>query len=282
MTGDGVNDSLALKEADCSIAMADGSEVARNLSNIVLLDSKFSSLPAVVKEGRQVINNVQQSSVLFLMKTTFTILLTLVAILTRSLYPFSPGQLLLLEMFVIGLPSFILAMQPNSELIKGGFLAGVLKRSLPNGLMLFFNVLVVIVLNKFGLLMAEGEFETLSTAVLIGTGFVNLVFLCKPFNILRVICVALSGACLLGGAIGLGGDFGLTTFTPKIFLIFIILIGASIPLHHFMPRLSDLIFEKIKNIDAKFKLKRQKRKEEKERKKKIKRNEIVLNDTEEE
>ncbi|MBQ7885017.1 MAG: HAD-IC family P-type ATPase [Clostridia bacterium] len=256
MTGDGVNDSLALKEADCSIAMADGSEVARNLSNIVLLDSKFSSLPAVVKEGRQVINNVQQSSTLFLMKTVFTILLSLTTILTRSQYPFSPSQLLLLEMFIIGLPSVILAIQPNDKLIKGDFTTQVLKRALPNGLLMFFNILIVIALNNIGLLNPE-EYTSISTLVLLGTGFVNLVYLCVPFNTLRLICVGLSAVCVTVASFTLGQFFGITSGSLIVVLIFIILVGISIPLHIYIPKLSDFIFEKLKQLEAKTKQKKE-------------------------
>lgn len=131
MTGDGVNDTLALKEADCSIAMADGSEVARNISNLVLLDSNFTSLPSVVKEGRQVVNNVQNASVLFLMKTLFTLVMCTLTIMMIVPYPCVPRQLFLLELFVIGIPSFILTFQPNTDLIKGDFIPQVLKKSIP-------------------------------------------------------------------------------------------------------------------------------------------------------
>lgn len=293
MTGDGVNDTLALKEADCSIAMADGSEVARNLSNIVLLDSKFSSLPSVVKEGRQVINNVQQSSTLFLMKTFFTILLSLIAIITTSPYPFSPSQLLLLEMLVIGLPSVILAIQPNDKLITGNFTSEVLKRALPNGLLMLFNVLIIIALNNFGFFTAL-EFSTASTLVLIGTGFVNLVYLCIPFNTLRLICVGVSGGLLLFGSLVLGSFFGIEECTFKVFITFLILVGISVPLHIFIPKLNDHLFDKIKTMNDERKDKREKNRIQKEKKtrakkfknknskKRLQRGEIILKDIDEE
>ena len=113
MTGDGVNDTLALKESNCAIAMADGSEMARKVSHIVLMNSDFSTLPDVVREGRRCINNVRQSSVLYLMKTIFTIVLSLLSAVTLSGYPFEPKQLILLELFVIGLASVLLALEPN-------------------------------------------------------------------------------------------------------------------------------------------------------------------------
>ena len=250
MTGDGVNDTLALKEADCSIAMADGSEVARGLSNLVLMDSKFSSLPAVVKEGRQVINNVQQSSTLFLMKTLFTILLSLFTIVTLSGYPFQPVQMFILEMFVIGMPSVILALQPNTNLIKGDFIPVVLKRSVPSGLLIFLNVFGVLMLMRFGVLNAE-EFSTLSTLVLIFTGYINLFFLCIPFTRIRVACITLSLLCITV-AIGVMGDFfGMTQIDLKVVLLLIGFMLIAIPLHIYIPKLISKIelFRKQKQVE---------------------------------
>ena len=278
MTGDGVNDTLALKEADCSIAMADGSDVARSLSNIVLLNSKFSSLPSVVWEGRRVINNVQRSSTLFLMKTVFTILLSLLTIITLSPYPFSPSQLLPLEMFVIGLPSVVLALQPNTNLIKGDFIPEVLKRALPNGLLMLFNVLIVIFLANINYINAS-EYQTVSTLVLMGSGLINLIYLCVPFNVLRIICCSASGILLTISTIILGKFFGITDFTLKVILILLSIISISIPLHLYIPKFSDFLYEKVKKVDNKV---REKHKKRKEKKKKIKKGEILLNDLEDE
>lgn len=236
MTGDGVNDTLALKEADCSIAMADGSDVARGLSNLVLMDSKFSSLPAVVREGRQVINNVQQSSTLFLMKTLFTILLSLFSIVTLSQYPFSPKNLFILELFVIGMPSVILALQPNTKLIQGDFIPVVLKRSIPSGLLMFMNVFAVIILMRFGVLNAE-EYYTLATLVLIFTGYVNLFFLCLPLTKIRIGCLSLSIFFIILAICVMGDFFGMTAFTLKVILLLLGFILISIPLHIFIPKL---------------------------------------------
>ena len=146
MTGDGVNDTLALKEADCSIAMADGSEVARSISKLVLLKSNFSSLPNVVKEGRQVINNVQNSSSLFLMKTLFAITLTVITLFVQLAYPFTPKDMLLLESFVIGIPSFILTFEPNTKKIVGNFIPQVFKRAVPRALLMLLNVFIIMII----------------------------------------------------------------------------------------------------------------------------------------
>lgn len=242
MTGDGVNDTLALKEADCSIAMADGSDVARGISNLVLLDSKFSSLPSVVKEGRQVINNVQQSSTLFLMKTLFTILLSLFSIVTLSQYPFSPKNLFILELFVIGIPSVILALEPNTKLIRGDFIPVVLKRSIPSGLLMFVNVFTVIILMRFNVLNAE-EYTTLATLVLIFTGYVNLFFLCLPISKIRIGCLSISLFCIILAISVMGAFFGMTVFNLKIMLLLIGFILFSIPLHIYIPKVVNKLDE---------------------------------------
>ncbi len=247
MTGDGVNDTLALKEADCSIAMADGSEVARNLSKLVLMDSKFSSLPAVVQEGRQVINNVQQSSTLFLMKTIFTILTSLFTILTLSGYPFTPVQLFLLELFVIGLPSVILALQPNTNLIKGEFIPVVLRRSVPSGLLMFINVFTTIILARFGILNAE-EFQTLSTLVLIFTGYINLIFLCMPFTKLKALCCAVSITAIIVAIAVMGDFFGMTLINLKVILMLAGFLAVAIPLHILLPKLVHNIERTLQTI----------------------------------
>jgi cation-transporting ATPase E len=143
MTGDGVNDILALKEADCSVAIAAGSDAARSVSHLVLLDSNFSSMPSVVAEGRRVVNNIQKSSSLFLMKTLFTIIISIMVLLLGKSYPFSPVQFMALEYFVIGLPSFFLALQPNHNIIKGKFISNLLRNALPAGLTLVLNAAVI-------------------------------------------------------------------------------------------------------------------------------------------
>ena len=196
MTGDGVNDTLALKEADCSIAMADGSEVARNISNLVLMDSKFSSLPAVVKEGRQVINNVQNSSVLFLMKTLFTILLCIITLIINQPYPFSPKNITLLGAFVIGVPSFLLTFEPNDKLIQGNFIPQVLKKSIPRMAILLISVIISLYTIPN---MTVLEAEAIPMLALTIAGFINLVWLCiKPFTWYRFFIMVLSLILITG------------------------------------------------------------------------------------
>lgn len=240
MTGDGVNDVMALKEADCSIAMADGSSVARNIASIVLMDNNFSALPNVVCEGRQVVNNVQRSSTLFLMKTMVSVLLSLLCILFTIPYPFEPSSLIMVEVFVIAIPSVILTFQPNHALIEGRFLSAVLKQCTPYGLTILFNILLAMLCESlFGLPRAEAH--TLVTLTFTLTAFMNLIFLCRPFNRIRTACVVLSALCI-AGALLLGGDwFGVSALTLPVILLTVFFALLSIPLHVFLSYLYRIV-----------------------------------------
>lgn len=211
MTGDGVNDILALKEADCSIAMASGSEAARYVSHLVLMDSNFSSMPRVVQEGRRVINNIQKTSTLYLVKTLFSILLTIMYIILgtqtgaiRMPYPFSAKNLYLIEWFAIGIPSFFLALQPNRELVQGKFLPNVVKSVLPGAL----TVVILHLLLNFirilpgfeGLHANNAVFTTILTIVTTAVMLFVLLQSSQPLNwwrktifVLMIICCFLVG-----------------------------------------------------------------------------------------
>ena len=228
MTGDGVNDTLALKEANCSIAMADGSEVARNISHLVLMESNFSALPSVVEEGRQIVNNVQKSSVLYLMKTLFTIMLCITTLILRMHYPFTPKQLLILEMFVIGLPSFILTFQPNKDIIRGNFIPQVLKKSIPAAFVMFINVLIVVILNASTNTLTPDEFSSLSTLLVIFTGYINLVWTCIPLNWLRGICVGLSAVLIAAALASLSPFFEITTYSVPVVITLVAMLLTTI------------------------------------------------------
>ena len=220
MTGDGVNDTLALKEADCSIAMADGSEAARNISKLVLMDSNFSSLPSVVKEGRQVINNVQNSSSLFLMKTLLAITLCIITLILRVEYLFKTSQMFILEMFVIGLPSLILTLQENNDPIKGNFIPQVLKKSAPRAGILILNCIALIVISSM-LILDEFEYATLSTLVITFAGFLNLMWLCiENFTKLKLFAMLSSLGCILLTIFVLPSFFHMTDFSNNVLIIF--------------------------------------------------------------
>ena len=184
MTGDGVNDVLALKESDCAISVKSGSDAARNVSQLILLDDDFNSLPRVVKEGRQTINNVERSASLLLVKTLYTIMLILFSILSFQKYFFIPIQLTFITTFTIGIPSFVLALEPNSELVKGNFLFKIFSKSLPTSLIVVFNVVLVSAFSKvFGL-----SYEMQSSISVILTTISGLYYLfkiCHPLNLYR-------------------------------------------------------------------------------------------------
>ena len=186
MTGDGVNDVLALKCADCSIAMASGSDAAKNVSQLVLLDSNFASLPEVVAEGRRTINNVERSASLLLIKTIFTSILVCVCILTKSEYFYLPIQLSLITTCTISVPSFFLALEPNHNRVKGNFMLKVVSKSIPPALTVVFNVIMILLFrNQFNI---DADLTSTLIVIMTGTtGFINLSRICRPFNTFRTI-----------------------------------------------------------------------------------------------
>ncbi len=201
MTGDGVNDVLALKEADCSVAMAAGSEAARNVAQLVLVNNDFSSMPKVVAEGRRAINNIQRSASLFLVKTIYSMVLALIFIFISNEYPFEPIQLSFVGGLTIGLPSFVLALQPNHDRIKGDFFANVISRALPGGINIILNVIVVTFLGGF-VGIDKSSVSTIAVYLTALIGVLMVIRLSIPFNAIRiallsVILIGLSGIFLL-------------------------------------------------------------------------------------
>ena len=265
MTGDGVNDTLALKESNCAIAMADGSEVARKVSQIVLLNSDFATLPDVVREGRRCINNVRSSAVLFLMKTVFTICLSLYAVFTVSGYPFEPKQFMLIEMFVIGIASFMLALEPNNNRIEGSFLRTVLIKSIPNAIVMFVPVLVIMLIGQIGFVtMSDIARNSIAMIVVTVVGFINLISLCRPFTKWRVGVCSIVGAGLvlvslisvyLGYIVpGLPIDFlHLIPAFENLTLVFSMLgmsISLALLLHLFLPDIEKIVHKVIDKVEA--------------------------------
>ncbi len=188
MTGDGVNDILALKEADCSIAMANGSEATRNVAQLVLLDSNFGSMPSIVNEGRRVINNIERTSSLFLTKTLFSFLLLFCLIVSGMSYPIEPVQLTYTSVFVIGFASFVLALEPNNNKIKGSFLKNIMKNVLPPAISIVVAVLVIMAMSKNGWLsVPQAEYRTIITYAIFGVFLLVLYNISKPFNTVRKI-----------------------------------------------------------------------------------------------
>ncbi|MCI8413385.1 MAG: HAD-IC family P-type ATPase [Clostridia bacterium] len=193
MTGDGVNDILAMREADCSVAIASGSEAARNVSHLVLLDSNFTSMPDVVMEGRRVVNNIQKSSSLFLMKTFMSMALSIIFLILRKPYPFDTSNLLLLEMLVIGLPSFALAFQKNTDIIRGRFLSNVIGRCVPGGITLTLSVMAVYLYMRLGvsanITAGSAAYTSMLVLALTYTGMIVLYKNCEPFDIFRTVLI---------------------------------------------------------------------------------------------
>lgn len=194
MTGDGVNDVLALKESDCSVAMASGSDAARTVSQLVLLDSNFASMPRVVQEGRRSINNLQRSASLFLVKSIFSAIIALCFIFIAIRYPFEPIQMTLISALTIGAPSFVLALEPNRERIRGKFIINVIQKSLPAALTMALNILVLAILYR-PLGFSDDQFSTMAVLITGATGLMMLFRVCTPFNLLRGF---LMGAMTLG------------------------------------------------------------------------------------
>ncbi len=185
MTGDGVNDVLALKEADCSVAMASGSDAAKNVSQLVLLDSNFKSLPHIVAEGRKTINNIERSASILLMKTMYTILLIILSVILVREFVFIPIQMTLITFFTVGVPSFVLALEKNDNIVEGNFFIRILTRGLPTALTVFINVLLITVLKR-NLNISDDMITTVIVILTAVSGFIFLTKLCLPFNKLRL------------------------------------------------------------------------------------------------
>jgi len=259
MTGDGVNDILALKESDCAVSVASGSQAARNVSNIILLDNNFNSMPKVVREGRRVINNVESSSSLFLMKTAFTMILSILALClpTMPTYPFLLPHMILLEVFVIGLPAFFLSLQANDKKVEGKFIYQVFKKSLPSAILMIFNVAIMEILKLIYSNFPDQIFTTLSVCSFTLAGLINLFVICRPFNKYRTIVFSASAFIVifvLTYAIFVGLPIleliKLNAFRglPHPILILIIIVALNVPIRHLLRRRFDRInFTKITN-----------------------------------
>ncbi len=236
MTGDGVNDILALKEADCSIAIASGSDAARSVSQLVLLDSNFSSMPSVVGEGRRVVNNIQKSSSLFFMKTIFAIFISIFVLCMQKTYPFSPKQFVLLEMFVIGVPSFLLALQPNTNQIKGKFITNLLRNALPAGLTMVSVTVSMYIYQTFTGIKTDPMITMASIAVII-VGFIALYHMCRPFNWLKSLMYIFFLVISAIAVTFFSSFFGYVELSHSCLMYLIIICQASYPVYFVLNRL---------------------------------------------
>lgn len=251
MTGDGVNDVLALKCADCSVAMASGSDAASNAAQIVLLDSDFSKMPDVVGEGRRAVNNIKRSASLFLAKNIFSMLLTIFTLISVNLYPLYPTQLSFLGIFTIGIPAFFLALQPNKSLIKGDFLLNVVLKALPTGITDFIVVTIVTIYGNFTGLAHE-QTATAATLVLLTVGMAALVRVCMPFDMIRVIvCIAMAGGIVFS-MIFLRPLFAMVVLKGLTRNLTIIMMILSIPLYRYVCRMTAWLIDFLENHNRHF------------------------------
>ncbi len=235
MIGDGVNDVLALKEADCSIAVASGCDGAKNVAELVLLDSNFDAMPKVVEEGRRSINNIERSSSLFLTKTIYATLMAILFLFIHLPYPFEPIQLTLISVTTIGIPSFVLALEPNYERIKGRFFENILKNSVPTALTVIASILLLSLFAHFHIFSLE-QVSSLSVLLTAFTGFLLLYKLCTPFDRMRkalwlgMIILFVTQLCFLKEF------YSLTSFSLKMLGISGILMGIALFLYIMLER----------------------------------------------
>lgn len=251
MTGDGVNDVLALKDADCSVAMASGSDAASNVAQLVLLDSDFSRMPSVVAEGRRVVNNIERTAALYIVKNIFSMLLAIFSVILMLDYPLEPSQVSLISMFTIGIPSFVLALEPNKDLIRGHFLTNVLVRALPAGLTDFIVVSgLVIFCREF-----QVDLDCLSTSctILVAiVGFMILHRIARPMNTGHIVMLVgvIAGwvLCMLFG----GSFFGITGISKQCEMLMVIFAIITEPVLRYLSLIVEWISARCRMIHARF------------------------------
>lgn len=251
MGGDGVNDVLALKEADASVAMNSGADAAKNVSQLILLDSDFSSVPDIVAEGRRTINNIERSASLFIVKTIYTFLLVFLFINTKSRYPFIPIQLSLLSTLTIGIPSFVLALEFNNNIVKRGFLLNVIKKALPTSVLIVFNILIIYL---FGMLfsISSNEISTMCVIISVFIGFMHLYNICNKNNIIHRLLIVVLVLVFLISYIFFKEFFSFTNISITMGIIIVLLVIESVYLYKYfiggLDKLIDFIkSRKIKN-----------------------------------
>ncbi len=221
MTGDGVNDILAMKDADCSVAMASGSEAAAQAAQVVLLDSDFAHMPDVVYEGRRVVNNIQRSASLFLVKNIFSLLLSLFSVILMVTYPLEPAQVSLISMFTIGAPGFLLALEQNKDRIKGHFITNVMLKALPGGLTDVIAVGALVVCGEV-FCISDASIGTIATLVLSVVGFMILFKISEPLNGMKYAVIIGNIAGLVFSGFFLKKLFALTDLSNICILLMIV------------------------------------------------------------
>ncbi len=246
MTGDGVNDILALKDADCSVAMASGSEATAQAAQIVLLDSDFSRMPEIVLEGRRVVNNVQRSASLFLVKNLFSLLLTIFSTVLMISYPLMPSQVSLISMFTIGIPGFLLALEPNKSRIKGHFLGNVLLKALPAGLTDFFAVSALVICGHV-FNIPSTDIATASTLLIAVVGFMIMIKISHPFNKFKYGILALNIFGLIFCGLFLDSLFAMSDMSNICILLTIVFGFAAESMFRYITIFVEFIQNRMRN-----------------------------------
>ncbi len=248
MTGDGVNDILALKEADCAISVASGSEAARNVSHIVLMDNNFNNMPKVVAEGRRVINNIKNSSSLYLMKTLFTAILAVLCIAMQIPYLFMPQNVLLLEICIIAIPSFFLSLQPNKERVQGKFITHVMSGAVSGALVMIICVMAMYLANVIDPTEFGQHYLAMCMIALTFSGLVMVFRICRPLNVFRaVLCVSMLALCITAYAVPqiarlLYANWNEIKWDYAKILTIVVVIEAAFPISSWMIELMHYIF----------------------------------------
>ena len=260
MTGDGVNDVLALKAADCGIAMASGSQAASQVAQLVMLNSDFASLPSVVGEGRRVINNIQRAAALFLVKNIFSLILAVISLFATFPYPMVPMHLSMISALTIGVPSFFLALEPNHERVKGRFMLGVLRKALPGGLS---NLVVVLLAEVFWdvFRLDTVMLYTTCAGVVSAVGLLVLFQVCKPFSTQRKVLWGMMVAAVIFCFVNLRGLFEFTWLNQQAGLITAALLLLTPTVFFAIQRVfdwGDRVYDMLKNPKERKRLRRNK------------------------
>ena len=243
MTGDGVNDVLALKEADCSVAMQSGSDAARCVSQLVLLDSDFSAMPLVVDEGRRVVNNIQRSASLFLVKTIFSFLLAVVFLIVTQAYPFQPIQMTLISALAVGIPSFLLALEPNHNRVNGSFIANVMRNALPGGISVVIGIVMLVAAQT--LMDISQEQTSVIAAYLTALVCFGVLFnVCRPFDTRKAVMLTLLITTFVFAVVLFPSVFYIVPLTAASWMVFAVIAAVEMASLAALTKASGLAFSR--------------------------------------
>jgi cation-transporting ATPase E len=249
MTGDGVNDVLALKEADCSVAMASGTDAAKNVSQLVLLDSNFASMPHIVDEGRRSVNNLERSATLFLVKTIYATVLAFVFLFINRTYPFIPIQLTLTSTLAIGTPSVILALEANHNRIKGNFIINVMKKSLPPAISIIIGVLIIALCSSI-FRFSTIECSSLTALVTTFICFTLLFKVCRPFNNTHKILFVTMVSLYILLFIVLKSFFDFSSISILMMIILVLCIIVCLVIYKYVEENIEKVMNKLLKVDV--------------------------------